>query len=151
MIYRLFGSDVSIWKKRNRNLHYFFGNKVLFHATALHSGSSGSGRSGGSNGTVRWPLTTEHISLAAQQVSKRCLADNTIVQARGALFLSFSLFRIAPCHPNPACRGHNVLQRGVCCRTELARSYALITCTTKGSQHNYTLLQTPSTKVCRNM
>lgn len=130
---------------------FFFGNKVLFHATALHSGSSGSGRSGGSNGTVRWPLTTEHISLAAQQVSKRCLADNTIVQARGALFLSFSLFPFAPCHPNPACRGHNVLQRGVCCRSELARSYALITCTTKGTQHNYTLLQTPSTKVCRNM
>lgn len=74
---------------------------MLFHATALHSGSSGSGRSGGSNGTVRWPLTTEHISLAAQQVSKRCLADNTIVQARGALFLSFSLFENSTLPPKP--------------------------------------------------
>lgn len=84
-------------------------------------------------------------------MSKRCLADNTIVQACAALFLSFSLFRIAPCHANPACWGHTVLQRGIFCRHGLDRSYALITCTTKGTQHNYTLLQTPSTKVCRNM
>ena len=125
--------------------------KWLFHATALHSGSSRSGRSGGSPDTVRWTVTTACTSLAAQQMFKRCLADNTFVQVRGALFSFFFQFRKAPCHPNPACRGHTVLQRGICCRHKLARLYAPITCTTKGVEHHYTLLQTQSTKVCRNM
>lgn len=125
--------------------------QVLFKGTALHSGSSRSGRSGGSNGTVRWSLTTAHISWAAQQVFKRCLADNTFVQARGALFLHFSLFPFAPCHPNLACRGYSVLQSGLWCGHALTSSYSPITCTKKGVQHLYTLLQPPSTKVCRNM